>query len=181
MDDMIYSLLEEQRRKTELAEIASCNQKTEEWFGLTLSPDDAQELVICRNQSLKKYQRVEFGTGILKQLIDTFCDSQYLNQANYKETLQALQDIFYRFKNESMDKLTDGELMEFMKEQFEGVCYGDLEYLEGTCLVRFAAAIRAGYTGYQGSGGKNEYGQLSEEMRWDSELYYNTLKELFWE
>lgn len=51
------------------------------------------------------------------------------------------------YKNEMQDEITDEELLNFMKEQFETVCYGDLDYLEGTCLDIFAQAIRAGYRG----------------------------------
>ena len=50
-------------------------------------------------------------------------------------------ELFYEFRNETDDRLTDDELLAFMKEQFEGVCFGDLEYLGGTCLERFAASV----------------------------------------
>lgn len=46
----------------------ACNEKTET-FGLSLTEQEAQELVVCRNESLKKYRRVEFGNGILDKLI----------------------------------------------------------------------------------------------------------------
>ena len=39
----------------------------------------------------------------------------------------------------------DDELLHLMKEQFDQICFGDLEYLEGTCLYHFSQAIRAGY------------------------------------
>ena len=74
-----------------------------------------------------------------------FCDSQFIQSGDYADTLARLQEIFYLYKNESMDELTDRELLEIMKENFEQICYGDLEYLETTCLERFAAAVRAGY------------------------------------
>ena len=135
---------------------------------------------MCRNASLKKYRRVEFGEGILDKLIFTFCDSQYINQENYREVMEELQDIFYSFKNEAMDLLTDDELLTFMKEQFEEICMGDTEYLESTCLPRFACAIRFGDRGYVKSGGKGEYEKLSEEQRWDGELFMDVIKELFW-
>ena len=53
-------------------------------------------------------------------------------QENYADTLMRLQDIFYLYKNESLDELTDDELLEYMKEKFDGICAGDLDYLEGT-------------------------------------------------
>ena len=38
---------------------------------MSLTEEDAHELVLCRNASLKKYRRVEFGEGILDKLIFT--------------------------------------------------------------------------------------------------------------
>jgi len=175
----MFQLILEEKKKQELANILTCNEKSSQ-FGLTLTEHDAQELMVCRNESLKRYQRAEFGTGILEKLIDTFCDSQYIHQSNYTETLEQLQDIFYEFKNEALDLLTDDELLTFMKEQFEGVCSGDLEYLEGTCLDKFAEAVRGGYRGYQGTGGAGEYQQFDLVMRWDKNVYLEILKELFW-
>ena len=76
---------------------------------------------------------------------------------NYVKTLKRLQDIFFLYKNESDDLVSDDELLTFMQEQFEGVCFGDLDYLETTCLQRFCMAVRAGYRGYRKSGGHSEY------------------------
>lgn len=118
------------------------NQKTQQ-FGLVLTEQDAKLLVEARGEELRRQQRVEFGESILSKLIFTFCDSEYIFQDNYVETIIRLQEIFYIFKNETMDELTDDELLTFMRKQFENVCHGDLEYLEGTCLSNFARAIRA--------------------------------------
>ena len=41
------------------------------------------------------------------------------------------------YKNEMQDEISDEELLHFMKEQFETVCFGDLDYLTGTCLPFF--------------------------------------------
>lgn len=91
-----------------------------------------------------------------------------------------MQEIFYLYKNEMEDEITDDELLHLMKEQFELICFGDLDYLEGTCLNIFAQAIRAGYQGYQSSEGYEEYAKFDEVQRWDYELYFETLKELCW-
>ena len=117
-------------------------QKTQQ-FGLVLTEQDAKLLVEARGEELRRQQRMEFGESILSKLIFTFCDSEYIFQDNYVETIIRLQEIFYIFKNETMDELTDDELLTFMRKQFENVCHGDLEYLEGTCLSNFARAIRA--------------------------------------
>lgn len=180
MEKDMFELLIQQKQKQEIAAIIEINQKTRQ-FGLVLTEDEAYELMVSRNNSLKKYQRVEFGESILEKLIFVFCDSDFINQDQYRETLSRLQDIFYEFKNEAEDMLTDDELMIFMREQFDDVCFGDLDYLEGTCLERFAEAVRAGYRGYQQSGGRGEYSQFDNVTRWDRNLYLEALKELFWE
>ena len=164
MEKEFFYLLQEQKKQREIVSLISCNDKTRQ-YGLSLSQEEATQLVVSRNDSLKKYQRVELGAGILDKLVYAFCDSQYIDQDNYLETLEQLQDIFYEFKNISLDKLTDDELLTFMREQFDEVCFGDLDYLEGTCLDRFGTAVRSGYTGYRKTGGQGDYANLSEEQR----------------
>ncbi len=90
------------------------------------------------------------------RIIYTFCDSSFLFQGNYADSLIRLQEIFYLYKNEMLDEISDDELLNFMKVQFETVCSGDFDYLESTCLNIFAQAIRAGYKGCQASQGMEE-------------------------
>lgn len=80
----------------------------------------------------------------------SFADSPFIMQENYADTLMRLQDIFYLYKNESLDELTDDELLEYMKEKFDGICAGDLDYLEGTVLDTFAREVRTGTKKYIG-------------------------------
>ncbi|MCJ7837382.1 DUF6323 family protein [Cuneatibacter sp. NSJ-177] len=178
MDHQTLALLPLARRRQEVSALLTCNEKTAS-YGLTLSGEEVLELVECRDRSLRERKRVEFGEGILNLLIETFCDSPYLNGENYLDTLKRLQDIFYEYKNDSADLLTDDELLTFLREQFDSVCGGDMDYLEQTCAERFARAIRKGYRGYQQTGGRKEYSKWDEETRWDGELYWEALKNLF--
>ena len=169
--------LELMAKQTQVKEVLARNQDTEK-FGLALSEKEARLLVAERGEVLKKERRVEFGEGILPKLIDTFCDSAYITQDSYCDTLVRLQEIFFLCKNEMLDEITDDELLEFMKEQFEGVCYGDLDYLEGTCLDIFAQAIRAGYSGYESTQGRGEFEKFDIVKRWDKGLYLEALNDL---
>ena len=78
------------------------------------------------------------------------------------------------------DEITDDELLHLMKEQFENICFGDLDYLGSTCFADFVEAIRAGYGGYKRSDAYGEYSKFDNVKRWDYELYLKTLKELRW-
>ena len=127
--------------KNEITAVLNTNQYTER-FGLVLSEEEAKLLVQERFESLKEQQRVEFGKGILDKLIYAFCDSAYIFQDNYVDAITRLQEIFYLYKNESMDELTDDELIDYMKDAFENECQGSLDYLEDTCLELFAREIR---------------------------------------
>ena len=167
------------QQQNQLAKVLETNQVTAK-FGLSLTAQDAELILEERKNVLKEQKRVEFGQGIVPKIIFEFCDSDYIDQNNYVDTIVRLQEIFYLYKNEMQDEITDDELLHLMKEQFEKICFGDLDYLEGTCLANFAQAIRAGYEGYKGTDGYGEYSKFDEEKRWDYGLYFETLKELCW-
>ncbi len=165
-------------QQNQLEHITKLNAQTAS-YGLTLSAEDAALILEEKNNALREQRRVEFGAGITPDIIRTFCDSSFIDQNNYVETILRLQEIFYLYKNEMMDEITDAELLHFMKEQFETVCFGDPDYLEGTCLQIFSQAIRAGYRGYQATEGYGEYAAFDEVQRWDYTLYLTALNDLF--
>lgn len=141
-DNDIFSMMPlPNQKQTEI--ILACNTYTKK-FGVSLTDQEVKELVACRKETLKEQQRLEFGEGILPKLIYAFCDSPFIYQDNYVETLTALQEIFYLYKNESMDEWSDDELIAYMKKYFNGKCKGSLEYLEETVLEGLSRDMRAG-------------------------------------
>ncbi|MDR1551000.1 MAG: DUF6323 family protein [Hungatella sp.] len=127
----------------QIARVKEANDYTKK-FGLALTDEEAALLIGERKDALKEQERVEFGVGILPKLIFAFCDSPYIYQDNYVDTLGRLQDMFYLYKNESLDEISDDELIEFMKDQFDGPCQGSLDHLEDTGLEAFARRARFG-------------------------------------
>lgn len=187
MENNFFELMQAEQQKFELAKVLECNEKTRK-FGLELSWEEANNLVLSCKETLADNRRVELGEGILPKIIHYFCDSQYIYQDNYVDTLEQLQEIFYLFKNETDGQLTDDELLDFMRQQFEEVCYGDLDYLSNTCLERYAKAIRSGKFDvkksrlrdeYSLTNNENQYSEFSEETRWDYEVYKMKLDDLF--
>lgn len=136
------TLVELLSEKNQIQKVLEMNEKTER-FGLVLGVEDVKLLLEKRKDVLKEQRRIEFGQGILPQLIFTFCDSAYIYQDNYVTTIIRLQEIFYLYKNEFMDELTDDELLGFMRMAFDGVCEGSLEYLEETFLDELAHGFRS--------------------------------------
>lgn len=125
-------------------ELRACNELTAH-YGLSLSEAQIQRMVEQRFAALRDTDRIEFGEGILKKLIYAFCDSPYITQEDYEETILELQESFYYFKNESMDLFSDDELIEFMKAVFDGRAQGSLEYLSGTSLEELCRYAREGW------------------------------------
>lgn len=127
-----------------VTQITECNRCTSA-YGLTLTPEQARELAAVRAETLQSYGRIGFGEAtMLPKLLHAFCDSPYLHQQNYAETLEALTEIFYYFKNESLEQLSDDELLSFMKSYFDGSCQGSLELLRGLSLETLARRLRDG-------------------------------------
>ncbi len=185
--DPIFDLILMKQQKQEVERVLECNKITQK-HNLILSQAEANHLVTARKNSLSENGRIEFGEGVLAKIINQFYDSQFINQDTYADTLTRLQEIFYLFKNESQDELSDAELLDFMKKQYEEICFGDLDYLESTCLERYTRAVRSGYHSQMQSrlrdeytlrDVEDEYNKLSEETRWDYEVYKTKLEDLF--
>ncbi|HWR19745.1 MAG TPA: DUF6323 family protein [Clostridia bacterium] len=136
------SLWETQRALQE-QRLRNCNLLSIK-YNLRLTERDIQALTNARFSSLKETGRVEFGEGVLEKLIYAFCDSPYLEQETYAQTLSELQDAFYYFKNETLDFIADDDLIAFMKLHFDGDCEGDVGYLTGSLLEDLGRLIREG-------------------------------------
>lgn len=135
----MYELQPIQLQLAAAKEEIRCCQELNQFYGLSLSEQDITELVELRAQALRSTGRVEFGGGILPKLIRAFCKSPYVDQYNYAATLAELQDAFYYFKNESDDRFSDDELIEFMAAVFNGKAEGSAELL---CTISLEALCR---------------------------------------
>ena len=138
-----YLEIVNKRKQVEIANIKKCNEITNK-YDLVLSDNQISNLLERRKEILKETGRIEFREGIIDKLIKKFCDSPYINQENYVETLYELIEMFYKYKNETMDLITDDELIEFMKKSFDGIAGGDLEYLSGTVIYRMRENLLRG-------------------------------------
>ncbi|HWQ77490.1 MAG TPA: DUF6323 family protein [Anaerovoracaceae bacterium] len=126
-----------------VTEIISCNQATSR-YGLILKESEAAELANTRSEALEKVGRIEFSGGVINKLITEFCDSPYLNQSNYAETLNELVETFYYFKNETLDEFDDDELIAMMKKSFNHSCRGSVDLMQTRDLEILARGVRFG-------------------------------------
>lgn len=131
-------------QKLAVNEIIKCNEYTAN-YSLVLTVAQAIELIATCTHSLKENKRVEFGSGLIEKIIKEFCDSPYISMENYAETLHELIEIFYYYKNETLDLISDDDLIKFMHKVFDSICQGSLELLYGRELEKMAHNLRFGH------------------------------------
>ena len=146
--------------------IRQCNEFTAK-HGLQLTEPEINQLVENRKEALERSGRIEFGGGVIQKIILEFADSPYLYQDVYASTLMELQECFYYFKNETIEKLSDDELIHLMKKYFDDVCQGSLEFLRSTMLENYARDIRFGTDQYRNADGYED--NYEEFLKWDKD------------
>ena len=87
--DNLYLEIVNKRHQIEIENIKKCNEYISQ-YGLALSENQINNLLERRKETLKETGRVELRKGIIDKLIKEFCDSPYINQENYAETLYEL-------------------------------------------------------------------------------------------
>ncbi len=110
-------------------------------YGLSLTQAQLKTLQEARKEALEDTGRLEFGPGVLPDLVYAFCDSPFLERDGFAGFLREAQALFYALKNETADALSDAELISVMEKLFNGEAQGSLEYLAETSperLVRIA-------------------------------------------
>ncbi len=167
----VFSLNTLSEQKTE-TEIIALNQKTEQ-YGLTLTPQDAKALIRTRSEELSANGRVEVGSETITKIMEAFCDSSFIDQRNYVETMQELLRIFYYAKNDTQDRISDSELIAYMKDSFENRCMGSLELLRGRELEKLAERLGCrGENSYGGRGHANRHDGDCEDGESEEETWY---------
>lgn len=109
--------------------LLACNRDTEP-FGLRLTEAQALALAETHDRALQSSGRLEFGGSAQEKLIRVFCSSPYLAPDHYAEALGELTELFYSYKTETVDRVSDDDLLHIMLEAFNGPCQGSLERLQ---------------------------------------------------
>ncbi len=128
------------------ADILNLNEKSME-YALSLSEKDAEMLIQVGKDTISIQSRIEFGKSATIKIIEKFMKSSYISQADYADTIAGLIDIFYEAKEESLDVLTDDEVIDIMYNFFENESGGSLDVLQGRDMDYLCKKIRNTATG----------------------------------
>ena len=120
-------------------EILNLNEKSQ-IYGLTLNKEEVKEIINSRDNTLKNYGRIELDIGVTKMIIENLYKSQYTDKDDYVYLINDLHEIFYYLKNETLDKISDVEIIEIIDE-FYNNCSGRIDILQEKC-EEFAKSYR---------------------------------------
>lgn len=122
-------------------EITLTNSRAQQ-YNLCLSEADALQIVESRDAWLRRLGRIELSSAVMRNIILAFCDSPYINQADYTTTISELIAIFYYAKNETNEEISDEDLIYFLKDGFNNRCFGVIELLAGRELEQLIHQVR---------------------------------------
>lgn len=147
-------------------DLAVCNKATAK-YGLRLTEQQALGLVQRRGEALRATGRVEFGRGVIRELVLGFCDSPYLSQENYEETIADVQDVFYRRKEDSEvgEAMSDDDLVAALRYAFDHEAGGSTDVLADMPLAALRAHAERGRAGDYDEKTQNE--EFEEEAARD--------------
>lgn len=120
-------------------EILNLNEESQ-IYGLTLNQEEVKEIINSRDNTLKNYGRIELDIGVTKMIIENLYKSQYTDKDDYVYLINDLHEIFYYLKNETLDKISDVEIIEIIDE-FYNNCSGRIDILQEKC-EEFAKSYR---------------------------------------
>ena len=120
-------------------EILDLNEKSQ-IYGLTLNKEDVKEIINSRDNTLKNYGRIELDIGITKMIIENLYKSQYTDKDDYVYAINDLHEVFYYLKNETLDQISDIEIIYIIDEVYNN-CSGRIDIVQEKC-EEFAKSYR---------------------------------------
>lgn len=134
------SLLLNERKEGQIEKIMKCNNVSNQ-YGLVLKKSEVLQIIETQEASLKELERVEFGGDIIEQIIYVFCDSQFISKYEYGESINRIVEIFYCYREELDERMSDEEIIDYMKRAFNGPCQGSYDSLEDGLLWSITNAL----------------------------------------
>lgn len=123
------------KKNIEEKEILELNEITKD-KGLYLSEKDVEDLIVNKAIILKENGRVEVGGTTIRNIIELFYDSSFIDKDNYLESIEELTNIFYKYQQEFYGVLSDEELLIYLKEEFDNIVMGSFTLLESDSLEK---------------------------------------------
>ena len=131
ISQIILKSLNSNLQITQENEILDLNEKSQ-IYGLTLNKEDVKEIINSRDNTLKNYGRIELDIGITKMIIENLYKSQYTDKDDYVYAINDLHEVFYYLKNETLDQISDVEIIEIIDDIYNK-CSGRIDIIQEKC------------------------------------------------
>ncbi len=125
--------------------------------GMTITLDEAKELVLKREKSLSENGRVEIGLGALGKIAQIFAGSRYIQRNDFAYEIEQIADLFYFIKTEIKDTVSDIKLINSLFYLYENKCGGSFSLLSGYYTDKI---IRYYNTGHNINNGNSDIMEL---------------------
>ena len=99
-------------------------------YGLVLTQKDINDIMKNINETLKKIGRIETSADALEKVISIVYSSPYTDKENYVENINDMQELFYYFKSQVLDLLSDDEVIEILDKAYDEKC-GEILQIQG--------------------------------------------------
>ena len=141
--------------------------------GFRLTTQQVGELAEVERACLQEAQRVSLGATAAPVLIEALVGSPCLTGADAFETLSDLTEAFYDLRGDFPAQTTDLEIIDALKETFDGEAQGDVPL--AASLARDALAPRDGLPTYEIA---DDFGAV---YRWDPDEWCDDIAAAGWD
>lgn len=93
--------------------------------GLSLTPDQIRDIAETENACLAEHGRISFGKSAAEQIVLEFSESPFITGGDSAKTFIELTEAFFEVREDLPARFTDAEIIEALKEAFDGDAAGD--------------------------------------------------------
>ena len=104
-------------------------------YGLVLSEIDVDYLIDIKNKVLYDLGMVCVFEDVIEKIIYAFYDSCYIDKDCYVDMLGQLIEVFYFYQSNLYNRISDDEIISYIRDMFDRKCHGEVSFLYGECFL----------------------------------------------
>lgn len=96
--------------------------------GLSLTVEQVRDIAETEIACLTACERISFGESAAVRLVREFAASSFIVESNAAEVVAELMEAFYELRETFSASITDVEILEALRESFDGDAAGDVDF-----------------------------------------------------
>jgi hypothetical protein len=135
--------------------------------GLALTAEQVREIVEAEGACLSESRRVSFGESAAVRIVREFASLPFVSEDDAAKTIAELTESFYDLREDFPASTTDAEILESLREAFDGDAAGDAGF--AAALAGEALSKRQDFSTYEIA---DDDGNV---YRWDPEEWHDDI------